>query len=500
MRRAPRVRLWGALLAAAVLFASGCSERGGGPRLVILYATCSLNRSYLQPWNPSVSYTPALAALAENGLVFERHQTESGQSGIAFASIFTGLQADGHGIYRHPNVLAEEKLLIGEIFAEAGWDTYSFLSHGMASAGLRYAQGVPPEHQYDRVLEGGHVSFAEVLASLGQDADRRAFVVANSTDTHAPYKADSLEEFCAIHPAECEKLGDREEAMQLGALLWFRTLDLIWDYENTMEELGFDDRQRQRFLDVQEVLYKLGVWRLDQRIGRLVGAIADAGLLDETLLVFTADHGEILYREGAHFFFTHGFQLAPEVLTVPMLVYGPGAGVPAGRWPGVTRSIDVAWTTAGLAGVPVPPHAGDGRDLSRAMRGSEEAPELIAYSHTSLLKGVLWDQMQRSELVRRLHPTQGPESMWVAARREDTLFELRRDLDGAWETVAIDLRAGPGGPDRFDPDDPIHAEMAAALAAYKAELVEDAALAVAAELPIPEERNRSLLRLLGYIE
>jgi arylsulfatase A-like enzyme len=487
------------LLSATALLGTGC-QRAPEPRLVILYATCSLNRSFLQPYEPGVSYTPTLAELGRNGVVFERHQTESGQSGVSFASIFTGLQAPGHGIYRHPNVLAEEKLLIGELFAEAGWETHAFLNHGMATAGLGYAQGVPPARARPRTLEGDLASFISLLGSLRSDPERRAFVVTNFTDTHAPYRAESLEDFCASFPGECAKLGDREEARQIAGLMWLRSLDLIWDFERTIEELGYDERQKQRLLDVVEILYKSNVWRLDRRVGKLVAAIRDAGLLDETLLVFTADHGEILHREGAHFSFTHGFQLAPEVLNVPLIVYGPGAGVEAARYEPVTRSIDVMWTTAGLAGVPVPAHGGDGRDLSAAVRGEEPPPALVAYSHTALQKDALWRASQRSRVWQRLHPTQGPESMWVGARRGDLLFQLRRGLDGSWQMRAIDLSAGPGGADRFDPEDEHHAEMATALAAYKALLVEDASRALRAELPISDEKNRALLRLLGYIE
>ena len=85
------------LLMAATLLGLGC-QPDRRPRLVILYATCSLNRAFLESYDAEVRYTPALGDLASEGLVFERHHTESGQSGISFASIFTGRQAPGHGL------------------------------------------------------------------------------------------------------------------------------------------------------------------------------------------------------------------------------------------------------------------------------------------------------------------------------------------------------------------------------------------------------------------
>src|SRR3972149_5024982 len=88
----------------ALLLLLGC--RGGDaahrPRLVVLYAACSLARDQLSPYDPSRRFTPNLRRFAERGLVFRRHVTEAEQSGITYASLFTGCQADCHGVYRPP--------------------------------------------------------------------------------------------------------------------------------------------------------------------------------------------------------------------------------------------------------------------------------------------------------------------------------------------------------------------------------------------------------------
>ena len=64
---------------------------GTQPRLVLLFAACSVNKFCLSPYNQNVSYTPAIARLASEGMVFTKHQTESGQSGTSYASIFSGM-------------------------------------------------------------------------------------------------------------------------------------------------------------------------------------------------------------------------------------------------------------------------------------------------------------------------------------------------------------------------------------------------------------------------
>ena len=91
---------------------------------MLLYATCTLSKDFLAPYDASVGFTPSLAALAAEGVTFERHQTESGQSGTAFASIFSGTQADRHGVYDHPTWLADDAYLVSEAFAARGWETW----------------------------------------------------------------------------------------------------------------------------------------------------------------------------------------------------------------------------------------------------------------------------------------------------------------------------------------------------------------------------------------
>jgi len=59
------------------------------PRLVVLYATCSLNKDFLSPYNAEIRFTPHLDKIKDRSLVFLRHQTEAGQSGPSFASITT---------------------------------------------------------------------------------------------------------------------------------------------------------------------------------------------------------------------------------------------------------------------------------------------------------------------------------------------------------------------------------------------------------------------------
>ena len=62
--------------------ACAAREEPSGPRLVVLYAACTVNRDFLSPYAPAVRYTPNIQAFADGSLVFRPHVGEAGQSRI----------------------------------------------------------------------------------------------------------------------------------------------------------------------------------------------------------------------------------------------------------------------------------------------------------------------------------------------------------------------------------------------------------------------------------
>jgi arylsulfatase A-like enzyme len=86
---------------------------------------------------------------------------------------------------------------------------------------------------------------------------------------------------------------------------------------------------------------------LDHELGRLLGELRGRGLLEQTLLILTADHGE---QFGEHGSFGHGLSLYQTEIHVPLIMICPGR-VPSGR--AVTEAVslrDVPATVVDLAG------------------------------------------------------------------------------------------------------------------------------------------------------
>ena len=507
-----------ALLVAAACAAAACVEpEVPAPRLVLLYATCTLNKGFLSPYRPGVDWTPSLAAFAGRGVVFRRHQTEAGLSGVAFASIFSGMQADGHGVFSHPTRLPDDVPTISEAFAAAGWDVYFWADHEMASPELNYTQGVPSDRLFrggarlggrdprrrdpDRegFLQGDAPGFHRILERLAEDPRARALLVTNFTVTHGPYAGAWVDDLCRAHAGECSDLS-REAFEHWAEIFWEHYVDLSWNFDATAARLGLSAQDVRSLESAAERLYKANVRRLDALFGDVLREIEARGMGGESVVAFTADHGEVLSRPGAVLRWNHGFTLAPEVLSVPWILAAPG--VEPGVFEGVTRSIDVFPTLAGLAGVPLPEGVA-GVDLSPALRGIAPPPVLEAFSHTELVPVSLLRESRRrgGTQLDRLVPRRDPRLMAVLLRAGDRVYELWPTPDAALRRAVFDLSRDPYEErDLYDPADAGQGAAFARLERYRAALLRRFEGDSQHHLPLPAPGERELLRKLGYIE
>ena len=311
-------RRWSTIgfFAVVALFAMGVGAAEKQPRLALLYAPCSVSKEFLSPWNDSLTFTPKLAKFAARSKLFARHQTETGQSGISYASLFSGSQADHHQVYRHPATLSDDLYLIAEAYADSGYETFYWNGHVMASGKLNYAQGIADHNLFDRRLDAKDGRFIEVLERLAHDPEYKAFIVTNFAVSHGPYPKKYVARFMSEYPAET--LGVTKADIRSYADRYRKNhLGLTWNHAATLDRLQIKD-DLPKFADVIEILYRANINHLDRLFGEVLDEIASRDLLDESLVVFTADHGEVLYRESATFPWTHSMLLDHEVLGVPV--------------------------------------------------------------------------------------------------------------------------------------------------------------------------------------
>ncbi len=103
---------------------------------------------------------------------------------------------------------------------------------------------------------------------------------------------------------------------------------------------------------------------MDSQVGRIVDALQERGELDDTLILFMSDHGDM---DGDHGMVSKQHSFYDEVMHLPVILHWPN-GLPAGvRMEQVTEAVDLLPTLCELAGVDVPWQV-QGRSLAGAIR------------------------------------------------------------------------------------------------------------------------------------
>jgi arylsulfatase len=89
---------------------------------------------------------------------------------------------------------------------------------------------------------------------------------------------------------------------------------------------------------------------IDDQVGRLLQYLAASGLAENTLVIFTADHGELL---GDHGLARKGLFHYESLIRVPLLLRWPGQFAAGGRQPGIVQTVDITATILAAAGIVV---------------------------------------------------------------------------------------------------------------------------------------------------
>jgi arylsulfatase A-like enzyme len=122
---------------------------------------------------------------------------------------------------------------------------------------------------------------------------------------------------------------------------------------------------------------------VDREIGKVIRALEETGLRDNTVVVFMSDHGDMM---GDHWMLNKGPFHFDGLLRIPFIWSWPGRFPAASRTQLLTNQLDFAPTVLGLAGVPVPeghtprtpeaplmPPPWPGMSLAPLLRGQEVA-------------------------------------------------------------------------------------------------------------------------------
>lgn len=459
----------------------GCSRPPDPRESVLLITVDSLRADRLGASGYARDTTPALDALAAEGVRFRRAYSHAPFTPPAHASLLTGLCVQSHGVLGWTESLAPGARTLGERLGAAGWRTGAFYNH----PGLRASQVTRGfETVEERCFEEVDRTAGAFLRWVDQDREAPFCAWLHLWDVHRPYGFRDWREDWARARVERDELtlpfaetgfGPRHDR-RVGRDEGYYNLTPaerarprpVGDATRRLTESDF------RYLEDR---YDDGVAYLDAGLGRLFEALRQRGLMERTLIVVTADHGESL-RERDAVWFTHDPFLYEETLHVPLILRFPDRAY-AGRAPSeLVRHIDVLPTVLDCLGV-APRGDEQGRSLLPLLEGRALPPAtLLAETRTKSAK----------EREARAAPGQ-----WLEERLalSDGHWKVVRDRTaGSWSL--FDLEQDPGETHDLAPD-PAYADE---LARRSAELEHALELLPRAE-PRAEEASEELLRLLN---
>ncbi|MHB8692679.1 MAG: sulfatase [Solirubrobacteraceae bacterium] len=309
---------------------------------VLLVVLDAARRDALTPYGAPAGATPAIAELARRGRALSRAYATSSWTLPSHASMFAGRLPRALGLSQPPDgtpqsaksvLTALSERLLPAVLRNAGYETHGFSANAWVSEHTGLATGFDTftsagndrVERNNRLLAGGLRGrlgwMLEGLRSRGDDGalelgralrERIAsspgapgFWFVNLVECHSPY----------LPPRPWNDLGPRERIRAAIDAERYMGFEAICVQATGHGEIPPESMARMRHLYDRSVAY-MDAWLAD-----VFQTLSTNGILDETLVIVTADHGESFGEDGL---VAHGFSLGQQLINVPCVIAGPG--------------------------------------------------------------------------------------------------------------------------------------------------------------------------------
>jgi arylsulfatase A-like enzyme len=389
------------------------------PPSVLLVVVDALRYDYLGVNGFEGEISPNLDWLAFESVRFEDAFSTAPWTKPSVASILTGLPPERHGVVRlnrkWAEGLSEEAVTLAESFRERGYRTAAYVANAWLSPAHGFGQGFDTY-----VVERKDEALIERLRSE-IPFDKPAFVYLHLIGAHGPYRAPEAD-YRILR--ESPSLGPDRELEPTDP-----------PRPDHLEMTPFAMEGEARELRAWKAKYAAAVRQVDRRLGSLLNDLRASGVLDRTLVVLTADHGEEFLEHGS---WEHGYELCSHQLHVPLWIRLPGAAAAGTRVATTVSLVDLKPALLHLARLPLPTNV-EGMDsavVASAVIGEPELHSLWTDEHR-----FQWNEKTGDD---RLF-ARGRESEDISALEPEVLVRLRKRLT---EILAETRRAGTLSPER----------------------------------------------------
>lgn len=352
------------------------SDPGERPNVLLIMAD-QLRKDALGAYGNPVVRTPHLNALAATGVRFENCWVQHAACMPSRACIFTGRYPMAHRVRSNGVPLSEHETTMAHVFARNGYRTggagkFHFLPHYPYRSPLPMMENHPgpyygfqefhlgedgrsgehwvwiqrthpeyhnvPDHKIPLELHNSHWSTSHTIDFIRTCAKQREpfFAFCSFVDPHHSYNPPFPYREMYRKQDMPEPIGREGELDDKPPKLKTR----MKKREGVRGDVAYNRTQ-----------YYGEVTFIDDSIGRILKALDELGLRDDTLIVFIADHGDMLGDHGLYF---KGLAY-PQSANVPLLFNWP-ARVKSGKVVnGIVQEIDLLPTIMELTGLETPP-------------------------------------------------------------------------------------------------------------------------------------------------
>jgi len=338
--------------------------------------------------------TPNLDRLAGDSIVFEHAYAQAPGSVVSHSTILSGAYPQSTGMSEIGGTLPSSLLYLPELLKTQGYRTAAFVGSIDLDPQNGLAQG------FDRGFQTYDAGFRPAIPG------------------------DS-------HPPVIERRGDQVVAR---AVAWL-------DHNAQQGKAQFFLWVHISDARAPSTSYNSAITAADAAVGKLIGALQQRRIFENTAVIVAADHGESL---GAHGEDTHGIFLYDETIRVPLLIKlpeGQAAAKPT-RVAAKVRLVDIAPTLLEIAAIPVPSQL-PGQSLLRIAKskstGSSSGDQPV-YSRADLpQRGFGWSPLESWRAGKYLYIRAPKPELYDLTADPAAAHNLAQSSKATLDTMAAQL-------------------------------------------------------------
>ena len=336
-----------------------------GPNVVLIIAD-TLRADHLGAYGSRDVATPAIDSLAADGVVFDKAFAQSSWTRPSIATILTGLYPGSHSVMHKTDLLPGDVVTVAEAMKQGGYRTSGFVTNINVAPSFNFQQGfdeyqyLAPDFFFGATDSGSKLALYSLMRLI-----RERFLSKQKFVSHYYQDADTVNE------TSLPWLAGHEDERFFVVIHYMDPHDPYFEIPYNGRAVARVDTPNPAPERAEELrkLYASNIEYLDGFLAKLFAALKERGLYENTVIAFTADHGEEFHEHGGWW---HGTTLYEEQIHVPLIVKPAGKTAAGRREASFARLADVTPTLLAAAGLSAPAGV-QGRDLF----GSSAAPTAV---------------------------------------------------------------------------------------------------------------------------